>query len=573
MIESHGDWTATLTLCNDSDSSPYRPDAEHYILSKKNTTFLGRSTECQIVLRSKFATVSRYHAKLEFVNLDDQVIWQICDLDTPNGTFVNDQRIEGCQQLQSGDRLMLGKPKGAQFTFEYNLLDTEDLVDLFNKEQLYKQTYVPDLSEEERTIFKPSLEENQPAELKVASTRPLVIPSDPEDLVVVESPVQHHPVIKNQRKVPIKALLGLGVLFLITPPLLYGITTTFNGKKNKTEILKSYIDTVSELLLNRNLDNLDPLDQEARKARESANGQVRIALRSLEGSERGSLVRFLYDSKIIRMQPAKLSSTWLSHQKEVINVGPVELLGSDLDRKELIYARQFHLGELKSSPLSVLLINHLALNAAQKNKKNDCNVAPKLNQPKSNCSWGITFDLPENEQPFITPIQLSGANITGVVLKDAPLDGINLEGAYLSLPVCPQNTSGNFLVENYRNLTRWFSQNRCSADLSNAGLQNARLFRSVLRSANLSNAKLDYADLRQADLRGANLAGVQWTGSILKGACYLKENWQQNFPAKGPDGLPFDPIAAGMKPMSIQDSDPSQPSSFKECKTTASLSN
>ncbi|MEO0374845.1 MAG: pentapeptide repeat-containing protein, partial [Cyanobacteria bacterium P01_A01_bin.17] len=183
------------------------------------------------------------------------------------------------------------------------------------------------------------------------------------------------------------------------------------------------------------------------------------------------------------------------------------------------------------------------------------------------CSWILEFSTKSYEQPFVTPVQLSGADLTGVKLKDAPLERSNLEGAYLSLQSCKESSSGNFFVDNfYQKPIRWFQRDKCSADFSGAGLQDSRLFRSVLMGANLRNAKLDYADPRQVDLRGANLAGVSWKGAMLKGACYLEKDWQKSFPEKGPNGGKFDPALEGMKVVSPEESDISDSSLFKECK-------
>lgn len=43
--------------------------------------------------------------------------WQICDLNSANGTYVNGQRIRGCRLLQNGDRIALGQGE-PQLIFE-----------------------------------------------------------------------------------------------------------------------------------------------------------------------------------------------------------------------------------------------------------------------------------------------------------------------------------------------------------------------------------------------------------------------------------------------------------------------
>jgi RsiW-degrading membrane proteinase PrsW (M82 family) len=65
--------------------------------------------------------VSRRHAEvnpvLGFDASSGKRLWQVCDLGSANGTYVNGQQIKGCHLLQSGDRIMLGH-NGPEFIFE-----------------------------------------------------------------------------------------------------------------------------------------------------------------------------------------------------------------------------------------------------------------------------------------------------------------------------------------------------------------------------------------------------------------------------------------------------------------------
>jgi pSer/pThr/pTyr-binding forkhead associated (FHA) protein len=62
---------------------------------------IGRHPECDIVLAG--ASVSRRHARLRFRD----GTWILQDLDSTNGTWVNDARVGRCQ-LRPGDRVELG---------------------------------------------------------------------------------------------------------------------------------------------------------------------------------------------------------------------------------------------------------------------------------------------------------------------------------------------------------------------------------------------------------------------------------------------------------------------------------
>ena len=91
-----------------------------YPLSETHDVVLGRTPTCEVVIDSKqYGGVSRRHAVVCAIGLDTQgeARWQICDLHSVNGTYVNGQKIQGCQVLQVGDRITLSR-NGPQFVFE-----------------------------------------------------------------------------------------------------------------------------------------------------------------------------------------------------------------------------------------------------------------------------------------------------------------------------------------------------------------------------------------------------------------------------------------------------------------------
>ena len=91
-------------------------DAPRYLLSKAGEMTIGRDLSCQIVIEPDWKTVSRIHAKVQPVE-GAQNQWQICDLNSPNGIYINGKRIPGTQILELGDRIMLGQD-GPEFLFE-----------------------------------------------------------------------------------------------------------------------------------------------------------------------------------------------------------------------------------------------------------------------------------------------------------------------------------------------------------------------------------------------------------------------------------------------------------------------
>lgn len=79
---------------------------------------LGRDPSCDIAINiNLYGAVSRRHAEIRpIVNKSFQG-WEICDLDSANGTLINDRRLYGCYPLNHGDRIQLTKD-GPQFIFE-----------------------------------------------------------------------------------------------------------------------------------------------------------------------------------------------------------------------------------------------------------------------------------------------------------------------------------------------------------------------------------------------------------------------------------------------------------------------
>ncbi|KAB8330931.1 PrsW family intramembrane metalloprotease [Scytonema tolypothrichoides VB-61278] len=83
---------------------------------------IGRDPSCcDIVLHpTKYQEVSRKHLKispLSSQSASHMPEWEICDLGSRNGTYVNGQRLQGSQILQVNDQIKLGR-NGLEFIFE-----------------------------------------------------------------------------------------------------------------------------------------------------------------------------------------------------------------------------------------------------------------------------------------------------------------------------------------------------------------------------------------------------------------------------------------------------------------------
>ena len=68
-------------------------------------TLIGRAADCQIRISDSF--VSSHHARL---TLRDGG-WHIADLDSTNGTLVNQQPLDGQQRLEFGDVIGIGRAR------------------------------------------------------------------------------------------------------------------------------------------------------------------------------------------------------------------------------------------------------------------------------------------------------------------------------------------------------------------------------------------------------------------------------------------------------------------------------
>lgn len=101
-----------------------------YPLSITEETAIGRTADCQVMIDSNLhGGVSRRHALVKPLSgsrdSNGAPIWQICDLNSANGTYINGQRIQGCHTLKVGDRIMLSH-NGPQFLFEHRMTQLVD---------------------------------------------------------------------------------------------------------------------------------------------------------------------------------------------------------------------------------------------------------------------------------------------------------------------------------------------------------------------------------------------------------------------------------------------------------------
>lgn len=88
-----------LKLVNRRDTLPYKVK-NHYIIEEKLT--LGRNKENNISIKDPF--ISKNH----LVIIKDELSYFLEDLNSANGTFVNQQKVEDIVPLKNGDVIEVG---------------------------------------------------------------------------------------------------------------------------------------------------------------------------------------------------------------------------------------------------------------------------------------------------------------------------------------------------------------------------------------------------------------------------------------------------------------------------------
>ena len=89
-----------LKLINRKEMIPYKIK-EEYTLNEKIT--IGRGTQNDIVLRDPY--VSKKHLNI----IEDEGKYFLEDLDSANGTYLNNQKVLDVTMLKNGDRIKLGQ--------------------------------------------------------------------------------------------------------------------------------------------------------------------------------------------------------------------------------------------------------------------------------------------------------------------------------------------------------------------------------------------------------------------------------------------------------------------------------
>lgn len=95
-----GETKTYLKLINMRENIPFKIKEEYFI---DKEIFIGRDGENKVVLKDPY--VSKKHCRIYLKNGE----YQLEDLKSSNGTYVNGNKVEGISRIDHGDRIKIGQ--------------------------------------------------------------------------------------------------------------------------------------------------------------------------------------------------------------------------------------------------------------------------------------------------------------------------------------------------------------------------------------------------------------------------------------------------------------------------------
>jgi hypothetical protein len=228
--------------------------------------------------------------------------------------------------------------------------------------------------------------------------------------------------------------------------------------------LQSYLDQMSQLLVEEGLRKSEPGDE----VRSAARARTLAVLEGLDAQRKGRVVRFLYESGLV----IKGNCTF-----------PQIEAGESPEEAAAKIKRAFREPHFYSSGPLCLSGGIINLDGADLSGGIDLTDVRTLSEADFSGADLSGVDVSDRASP--------GANLDDVVMEDTKLHGANLRGAYM------------------RRATM------SSAELADTDLSGSHLSEADLRFADLSGAILSDADLSDANLEYANLSGANLSGAIV----------------------------------------------------------
>lgn len=250
------------------------------------------------------------------------------------------------------------------------------------------------------------------------------------------------------------------------------------GKRAQDEALQSYIDQMSQLIIEYQLRSSGANDDVS----VSARARTLTVLDRIDSNRKASLLRFLYEAGLINKEQPVVSLV-------DANLSEVNLFqpGHTLRR-----ARLLNVGlagaDLRKADLRLAVLAGANLVDADLSET----IAASAHLEQTNLAHATLFGA------RLVGAWLVESNMTGANMRHADLSQSNLRGAILA------NRSGEFndtAELNDASLSR--------ADLTNTDLTKASFVRANLTNANLTGAILQGANLKDSDLTGATVTEEQ----------------------------------------------------------------
>ena len=267
--------------------------------------------------------------------------------------------------------------------------------------------------------------------------------------------------------------------------------------ETKEEVLQTYFDRLSVLLIDRNLialsnkSNSSTITPEEQELLDSSLDVIRARTLSI-------LRRFEKDPE------RKTSVIKFLIETEIVGKSKLNLSGADLSRADLKGAN-LKGANLKGANLQEANLQEANLEGANLQEAN----LQKANLQETNLA-GANLEWTKLSQANFKWANFKGANFKGAYLFEANLAEANLQ------------------------LTRLQG-----AYLSEANLQEANLREANLKGTYLSEANLEGANLEGANLEGANLKNIKWDSKTLWIDKWFESLWiRASKPLKGAENIP-----------------------------------
>jgi len=204
--------------------------------------------------------------------------------------------------------------------------------------------------------------------------------------------------------------------------------------RQREQALQSYIDKMTELLLDRSIRESEPQDE----SRAVARTRTLTTLRLLDSTRKGILLRFLFEAglinkgeNIVNLEGADLTSAILMGAKlEGANLANVNLMGALLMGTYLENANLKEAHLMGADLMDATLVNAVMEGADLRDADL---MSANLTTANLRGAYlrGANFRFSDLQRADLANANLMDAQLMGANLKDANLMGANLEGAMM----------------------------------------------------------------------------------------------------------------------------------------------